>query len=161
MYNLSMAALSEILDLVRQRRQRLAQLQQEVAQIQEELRQIEDAAKGRTVPATKPKPKSRHGFTGGKRARPIQERSSVGRTVALLRQIGRPITADEIVMLLNAQGGEEVKKPTLVSNLSRYVAHNDTFTRPAPNPFGLIEFDESQPAETSEEYGSFTDFSAG
>lgn len=31
-------------------------------------------------------------------------------------------------------------KATLVSNLSRYVNQNDTFTRPAPSTYGLAEW---------------------
>ena len=144
---------------IREKRERLAQLQRDADALRAELRQIEAAVTGRTdrTHPEKPKAKSRHGFTGGKRAKPIQEGSSVGRTLALLRQVGRPMSADDILTALNAQGHPgQVQKPTLVSNLSRYVQHHDTFTRPAPNTYGLTEFNKSD-AEMREELGFFSE----
>jgi hypothetical protein len=50
---------------------------------------------------------------------------------------------------IEVQSGQKVKKNTLVSNLSRYVKYNDTFTRPAPSVFGLVKFNE-KPADKAE-----------
>ena len=47
---------------------------------------------------------------------------------------------ESVVWTVGRTGDEAVKKATLVSNLSRYVRYGDTFNRPAPNVFGLIDF---------------------
>jgi hypothetical protein len=87
------------------------------------------------------KPKSRHGFVGGKRAKPIQQGSSVWWTAKVLYLLGKPTHINKLLERIKAESGEVFKKNTLVSNLSRYVRYGDTFNRPAPNVFGLIDFD--------------------
>jgi hypothetical protein len=87
------------------------------------------------------KPKSRHGFVGGKRAKPIQHGSSVWWTAKVLYLIGKPTHISKLLERITAESGETFKKNTLVSNLSRYVRYGDTFNRPAPNVFGLIDFE--------------------
>jgi hypothetical protein len=87
-----------------------------------------------------PKPKSRHGFVGGKRAKPIQQGSSVWWTAKVLYLTGQPLHIDKLLARIKAESGENFKKGTVVSNLSRYVRYEDTFNRPAPNVFGLIDF---------------------
>ena len=51
---------------------------------------------------------------------------------------------DELLERVNAQSSTTVQKPTLVSNLSRYVQHGDTFARPAPSTYGLIAWNSEQ-----------------
>jgi hypothetical protein len=65
---------------------------------------------------------------------------SVDWALRILREIQTPLPAEALIDLIAKRGGPEIKKPTLVSNLSRYVQHGDTFTRPAPNTYGLVEF---------------------
>ena len=79
----------------------------------------------------------------GKRSRPIQNNSSVDWTLRTLRANGRPMRTDDILRAIVAQGGPMIQKSTLVSNLSRYVKHHDTFDRPAPDTYGLVEWDRS------------------
>lgn len=86
------------------------------------------------------KPKSRHGFVGGKRAKPIQDGSSVWWTAKVLYFAQQPMHIDRILERIKGDSGLTFQKATVVSNLSRYVKYGDTFTRPAPNVFGLIDF---------------------
>jgi hypothetical protein len=138
--------IADLLAVIRHKRQRLAEILREADSLRSELQQIEKAAKLDGTVQISAKPKSRHGFTGGKRSRPIQPGSSVDRALLCLQAIGEPLTADQIVDIVNksAPSLPRVKKDTLVSNLTRYVQHGDTFTRPAPNTYGLVEFDAKQ-----------------
>lgn len=53
------------------------------------------------------------------------------KTTTLVTEIGRA-------------SGHSVAKSTVVSNLSRYVAKGDTFTRPAESRYGLIDYEEDE-----------------
>jgi hypothetical protein len=146
------ADLDAVLQLIREKRERLESLQRQVAILQAELRQIESATKGRPITIErfvpgKTRPKSRHGFTNGKRARPIQPGSSVAWTRKVLSEAQKPLTVEQVIARIAAEGGPDVKKPTLVSNLSRYVQHHDTFRRVAPNTYGLISPEDSENKE--------------
>ena len=46
---------------------------------------------------------------------------------------------DELIKMIEQMAGRQVSKATLVSNLSRYVNQNDTFRRPQPNTYELID----------------------
>jgi hypothetical protein len=96
------------------------------------------------------KPKSRHGFVGGKRAKPIQYGSSVWWTAKVLFLVGKPMHVSKLLERITQESGETFLKNTLVSNLSRYVRYGDTFNRPAPNTFGLIDFDRDVEAVRAE-----------
>jgi hypothetical protein len=78
------------------------------------------------------------------RSRPIREGSSVGWARRILRQLGEPVEAGALAKSITNLSGQQTNKATLVSNLSRYVKLGDTFTRPRPGYYGLIEFDEQQ-----------------
>jgi hypothetical protein len=140
-----------LIDAIKEKQARIASLRDEIALLQAELHEaralLADAnpirVVGRVAPIPKavvaqPKPKSRHGFTNGVRKKPIQEGSSVDWTRLVLEKVGEPMTVDEIIANIEALGGPAVKKPTLVSNLSRYVTHNDTFFRAGQSTYGLI-----------------------
>jgi hypothetical protein len=49
---------------------------------------------------------------------------------------------DDLVKAVEELSGLNVRKSTLVSNLSRYVRAGDTFTRPEPGAYGLVDFQE-------------------
>jgi hypothetical protein len=68
--------------------------------------------------------------------------SSVGLTVEVLRQAGKPLHIDQIIEALGGRG-HKAKKTTLVGNLSRYVKRKQVFFRAAPSVFGLVEFKRS------------------
>ncbi|HXT69038.1 MAG TPA: hypothetical protein VN700_04765 [Vicinamibacterales bacterium] len=129
--------LTILLDSIRQKRERLEAIQREMAEIQAELKQIESATRGTTQRVLVRGSANRN--SNVRRNRPIQAGSSVDRAIKVLKSIGKPATADEIVSRINRDGGPIVHKTTLVSNLSRYVKGGDTFTRPAPNTYGLAE----------------------
>ena len=89
------------------------------------------------------------------RSRPIRKTSSVGHAVEVLRDRDQDMDADLLVATINERFGSNVTKTTLVSSLSRYVRAGDTFTRPRPGAYGLIEFKEmSGPVETREAMAS-------
>lgn len=132
-----------ILDVLRDKQRRLEELRKEADQLEAEL------AKARAllgIPQAGGKPrrvKSRHGFTHGVRTRPIKNGSSVDWAKKALQDAKSPLHIDSLIAVIVAMGGPEVKKATLASNLSRYVVHHDTFTRPQANTFGLIEWGET------------------
>lgn len=139
------------LEVLRQKQHRLAELKEELATLEVELRDAKAILSGRPDVATKPK--SRHGFTNGRRARPIQHGSSVWWAEKVLDNLGENLPIDELLSMIEAQSGQRVKKNTLVSNLSRYVKFNDTFTRPAPSVFGLVKFaDKDKKADSQHEH---------
>lgn len=125
----------------------------ELAAIENRLREAFGILSGEAVTPTKPK--SRHGFIGGKRARPIQHGSSVWWSAKALYLIGKPLHIKKLIDRIKQESGETFKQATLVSNLTRYVRYGDTFNRPAPNTFGLIDF--SQDIEVQ---ALFEEFSA-
>ena len=49
---------------------------------------------------------------------------------------------DSLLKRIEEMSGFTVRKTTLVSNLSRYVRAQDTFTRPEPSMYGLSEWTE-------------------
>lgn len=139
--------MADWLDTLRRKQQRVTELEQELAELKAELRDARAILSGRPNEPELPllRPRSRHGFTGGKRAKPIQQGSSVWWTVQVLRDTGAPMHIDNIITTIFERSGETVKKATLVSNLSRYIAHNDTFVRPEPSVYGLLDY--SRPPE--------------
>lgn len=127
-----------LVDVVREKQQRLSELRAEIAQLENELREVRSLLSGRIAPPAPPKAKSRHGFTGGKRAKPIQPGSSVDWTQRVLSEADGPVHINDIIKIVRESGGPAIKKPTLVSNLSRYVKHRDTFIRTAESTYGLL-----------------------
>ena len=77
-----------------------------------------------------------------RRRRPIQQGSSTGRALRVLREAGKPMHIKAIIAATETDGHpDEVQKPTLLSNISRLVRAEDTFTRVSPSVYGLREFD--------------------
>jgi hypothetical protein len=69
-----------------------------------------------------------------------------------LRQAGTPIHVDQ---LLHAIGKEPTKsnKVSLSSSIAHYVREGVIFTRPAPNTYGLKEFDQIDHDDLPENFG--------
>ncbi|MGE4057052.1 MAG: hypothetical protein AB7F99_19885 [Vicinamibacterales bacterium] len=141
----------ELVQTIEARQKRVMELRRELAdyeakrqelnKLESELRMITAVLQGHTAGLIfNSKPKSRHGFVGGKRAKPIQKGSSVWWSAKVLFNQGKPMHINEILKRIARESGETFKKPTVVSNLSRYVKYGDTFNRPMPNVFGLIDF---------------------
>lgn len=138
-YNGPMSSdITGFVEQVRQWQARRAELVRELEAIDKALAELRSVVGSGTA---KTKPKSRHGFTNGKRAKPIQEGSSVDMARHVLASVGSPLHISSLVGIIKEQYGQDVKPPTLVSNLSRYVKFQDTFSRPAPNTFGLLEWE--------------------
>ncbi len=77
--------------------------------------------------------------SGRPRSRDMRPGSSTSRALAVLREHGGPLAATELTARVN-ELGRPVTQSTLVSNVSRMVAHRDTFTRVGMSLFGLAEF---------------------
>jgi septal ring factor EnvC (AmiA/AmiB activator) len=71
----------------------------------------------------------------------IRPGSMIDKARKALRQAGKPLYIEELLRKM----GKEVSKKNRISlsgSLGSYVRDKNIFTRPAPNTFGLIEFDE-------------------
>src|SRR5262245_41397721 len=130
-------------DRIREIQRRINELQEELGNLEGELQEARDAL-GVVVHVDheRPKVRARRGVLTGQRTKPIQDGSSVDWARRILKEAGEPRSVDSIIFLVAAKGGPEVKKPTLVSNLSRYVKNRDTFSRTGKSTYGLIEWDE-------------------
>lgn len=73
----------------------------------------------------------------------IRPNSQVDKARAVLRAERKPMHVSEI---LRKSGREPSKKNklSLSGSLGWYVRHEEVFTRPAPNTFGLLEFTQKQ-----------------
>ena len=137
------------LDRMAGKQRRVSELKRALSDLEAELRKDAQAVEvamsrarsilGVSAPSGA-KPKSRHGFTHGVRMKPIQDKSSVWWTQMVLAEAGGPLHIDQILARIFAVGGGQVKKSTLISNLSRYIKHHDTFTRTAPSTYGLLSY---------------------
>jgi len=144
-------SVKDIVGELRRKQKRIAELiselagydekRRELAKLQAELRDVIAVLNGDSGSGVvAAKPKSRHGFVGGKRAKPIQHGSSVWWTAKVLFTVGQPMHIGKIIERIAKDSGTTYEKNTVVSNLSRYVKFKDTFIRTAPNTFGLIDF---------------------
>ena len=87
---------------------------------------------------------------GGEKIRPG---SKVFKAREALRQAGKPLHVEALLRSM----GEEVTRNTKISlsgSLGFYVREGSVFTRPAPNTFGLIEFNEAKEDEIPEGFGT-------
>lgn len=125
-----------LIDLIRQKKTQIAQLQKELDEALGELTReghapaLAEARRPRRSAAGSDPPRN------GRRT--ISPTSSVGLTIEVLRQAGKPLRIQEILKRLES-GGHKTEKNTLVGGLSRYVKQKRVFYRPAPSTFGLIE----------------------
>jgi hypothetical protein len=71
--------------------------------------------------------------------------SAVDRAREAILKLGKPL---HINNLLDAMGREITResRASLTSSIAAYVRRGDTFTRPAPNTFGLVELGHTAPA---------------
>lgn len=73
---------------------------------------------------------------------PLRPESQLFQVREVLRKAGEPRHIDEIIKAL----GKDPKdtKVSLVGSLGQYIRRGAVFTRPAPNTFGLVEFDAAE-----------------
>jgi hypothetical protein len=70
----------------------------------------------------------------------VNPKSSIGHTIAVLREAMMPLHIDEIVSRVQKRGGR-VKKQSLVSTMAKMDKQGKVFARfPGPNTFGLLEW---------------------
>lgn len=130
---------TELGEVIREKQARIAELRAELEKLEAELRDAKGLLTGRPVR------NHRKGIHGGRRRRPIRDGSTVDLALRVLRDVGRPLSIEDLMSLIAQRMGKPVKKATLVSNLSRYVKAGDTFTRTAESTYGLLK----QGTETS------------
>lgn len=129
---------------IREIQARIDELRTEMEELQSELQEARDVLGVPGYLDVKPRPRIRvrRGVVTGQRTKPIQEGSSVDWARRMLKEAGQPMTVDDLILAVRSYSGPDIKKPTLVSNLSRYVKNHDTFSRTNKNTYGLIEWDE-------------------
>jgi len=69
--------------------------------------------------------------------------SDVAKVLALLKQEGAPLHIDVILSKLGKPADKKTKV-SLSGSMAAYVRDGKLFSRPAPNTFGLLEFDRSK-----------------
>lgn len=139
-----------VVELLRQKQQRAAELRQELTQIEAELAEARELlAAGKSQPS---KARARR-VPVGTAKRPIQSNSSVDWAKRVLDMVKTPLEVDDLLGKIRQIGGPQIQKPTLVSNLSRYVKQGNTFNRTAPNTYGLIEWDRAATDIFGERHG--------
>jgi hypothetical protein len=84
--------------------------------------------------------------------RTLRPGSSMAKARDAVRKAGKPIY---ILDILKAIGKPQDKKNriSLAGSLSAYAKRKEIFTKPAPNTFGLLEFEKAPEAEIPESFG--------
>lgn len=129
--------MDSLIDLIRQKKTQIAQLQKELDEALGELTR-EGEGQGPALAAPKPRKLTGSGDGARRNGRTINPASSIGLTIEVLRQAGKPLRIQEVLKRLES-GGHKTEKNTLVGGLSRYVKLKRIFYRPAPSIYGLIE----------------------
>ena len=125
-----MGAIENLQKLQDKKRQEIASLEMRLREAQAYLQALQDSIKVLSREAGEP-------VEGEQELRPG---TLLAQTRDILRKAGKPLHVNELLKLL----GRDLDKKTRVSlsgSLSGYVRNQQIFTRPAPNTFGLIEFE--------------------
>ena len=125
----------DLIGAIKEKQQRIIDLKREIRALEAELRQAKEVLRGR--------PKRETGNVAI-RKRPIRQQSSVWWAKSMLQHAGKPLHIDELLNRIAEMSGQNHRKSTLVSSLSRYVRARDTFTRPEVGVYGLLEFAEEK-----------------
>lgn len=124
--------------MVQQKEQRLASLRAEVQQLEGELAAIVALVEGGRQPSLPTLPMIPSGVVLYPPAiNRVKAGSSVDWATKVLMDAGGPLHIDRLISRIEELSGEQVKKPTLVSNLSRYVNEGNRFVRTAESTYGL------------------------
>jgi hypothetical protein len=128
-------------ETIRQKQERIVQLYEEIESLSAELKEAKAILSEATPKARKRRRTNSSGASDtSKQRRPMREGSTVWWAERLLKHLGRPTHIDTLIDEIQRASGQPATKPTVVSNLSRYIKHDDTFTRPAESTYGLKEF---------------------
>lgn len=132
---------NDLIALIKQKQDAVAKLEAELAEARALLLKAPSRQEGpptNRASGKKEATKSRQGPNRRIGVPSIQPTSSVGLTVEVLRQAGKPLHVTDIIRSIEAKG-HKVSKTTLIGNLSRYVQKKRVFYRAGPNVFGLLE----------------------
>jgi len=129
----------EIVQQIRAKLSRLAQLDAEATVIRQELAAIRKELLGVGREVIEP-PAQTHG-------------SSTDMAEAVLRKAERPMHINDLIADIERTFHVRVKGPTLVGNLARLVKKEKTFRRVGPNIFGLIDTEPLSDREIGEMFG--------
>lgn len=121
----------DVASAIRATRERLAELDEERDRL------VKDLEHWRQLLGVKD---ARRGGGKPRKRRPIREQSTVWWAQKVLKHLGHDEEIGNLVRAIEEFSGLNVRKSTLVSNLSRYVRAGDTFRRQSPGVYGLIEF---------------------
>jgi len=85
----------------------------------------------------------------------LRDGSDLAKVRDILRTEGKPLHVDELLKLLGKEATRN-SKGALAGSLGSYARKAVIFTRPAPNTFGLIEFEDGQqgPVEPPPDFGT-------
>lgn len=93
-------------------------------------------------------------------AQALRPGTDVAKAYEILKATGKPLHVNEIVKRM----GKETNKENRISvsgSLSGYARRNYIFTRPAPNTFGLVEFESNNKSEEPpEDFGASAESTA-
>lgn len=140
-------AANDLLTLIRDKQTQIAKLQAELDEARALLLGETRAAAVTSKiasPIVTTTPKGRHLKRTKKRARKIPPTSSVARAIQLMREAGGPLDVETIIRETERRFNQQVKKDTLVGNLSRYVKAGDIFYRSGTSTYGLLELKEKE-----------------
>ena len=126
--------------LVQQKEQRLVAARAEVQQLESDLTAIAALVEGTRQPNLPTMPvvhTAAAWFPPAVGVNRVKSGSSVDWATKVLQEAGAPLHIDVLIAKIEEVSGEPVKKPTLVSNLSRYVNDGNRFVRTAESTYGL------------------------
>jgi len=141
-------------DIERKIRSKEAEIAQYEAELSELQRQIEMArAYIQGLKDILPKVAKQTKGPQGTHDNELRPGSAADKARKAIKRIGQPLHIGQLVVLM---GKENTKKNrlSLAGTLARCVREKIVFTRPAPNTFGLLEFEEQELAEeVPEDFG--------
>lgn len=117
----------------RELEQRLAQTRAQLDAFREALRIVSRSADG----------------TSGDNLRPG---SLVDQARKKLLEVGKPLHVDKLLIAIGKENNKN-NKTSLAGSLGQYVRQGIIFTKPAPNTFGLKEFEEMNQDDVPENFG--------
>jgi hypothetical protein len=114
--------------------------QEAIAKLQAELDEAKQLLLGAATIATVAHPAAKVERIGTVvRVHGVAGLSSTAMAASILRDAGHPLHVSDIIRGIQRKFGREVKKDTLVGNISRLINDNKVFTRTGPNFFALRE----------------------
>lgn len=112
---------------------------QEIEQLEQSIRDARLYLQG-LQDAMKALPKDLSKESSSSEQRVLRPGTEVAKVRDILRQNQKPLHVSELLKLLGREPNNR-NKLSLSGSLSGYVRERQIFTRPAPNTFGLAEFD--------------------